>query len=49
MVLVDTVEKYIMLLFRGRRNGDLKTSVTDFIYSFSANNLQYAQTHKTFN
>lgn len=49
MVLIDTIEKYIMLLFCGRRNGDLKTSVTDFIYSFSANTLQYAQTHKTFN
>jgi len=47
MVLIDMVEKYIMLLFCGRRNSGFKASVTDFIYSFSANSLQYAQTHKT--
>lgn len=48
-VLIAIAEKYIMLLFCGRRSGDLKTRVTDFIYSFSANSLQYAPTHKTFN
>lgn len=48
-VLTATAEKYVMLLFCGRRSGDLKTSVTDFIYGFSANSLQYAPAHKTFN
>lgn len=47
--LIARAEKYIMLLLCGRRSGDLKTSVTDFIYGFSANSLQYAPTHKTFN
>lgn len=48
-MLIDIVEKYLMLLFCGRRNDDLKASVTGFIYSFLANSLQYAQTHKTIN
>lgn len=48
-MLKHVLKKHVMLLFCGRRNGDLKTSATDFIYSFSANSLQCAETHKMFN
>lgn len=48
-VLKHVLEKHRMLLFCGRRNGDLKTRAADFTRSFSANSSQCAETHKMFN